>query len=262
VASYIVPKQEDLSIPTLRHPDLHQSNIFLCPRSKKIISVIDWQGAAILLFFVQSGYPALCEHEPGRPQSLEEPKLSDDFDKLDPEEQQKAMKKLKHEQANLYYTAATALQCERHLQALRLPHLEMRQYLIKQAGMPWDGDLVNLRVALIGICSKWHDLFGDTPCPISTTDEEVQIATRESKEWNEAAEVLATVRESLDIDGEGGTDPANYSRACSLNWEWRVQKLRGSKKEERQRCWEIWPYKDSEGDSEMPVLESTENHEN
>src|SRR6266516_5612101 len=43
VAPYIVPKG-DISFPTLRHPDLHQSNIFLCPQLTKILGIIDWQG--------------------------------------------------------------------------------------------------------------------------------------------------------------------------------------------------------------------------
>ena len=46
---------------------------------------------------------------------------------------------------------------------------------------------------------------------------------QESKEWNKAAELLATIRNTLGIDGEGGTDPENYSRACVLNREWRMQ---------------------------------------
>ena len=44
---------------------------------------------------------------------------------------------------------------------------------------------------------------------------------QESKEWNEAAEVLATVRNSLGTNGEGGTDSDNHNCACVLNREWR-----------------------------------------
>ena len=184
---------------------------------------------------------------------MEKPKLSDNFDKMNPEEQEEALIKLKHKQTNLYYTAATGLKCERHMRALRLPYLYMRQYLIKQAGMPWDGDLVNLRAALIGIHSKWNNLVREPPCPISFTDEEVRIAMQESKEWNEAAEVLATIRNSLGIDGEGGTDLDNHNRACFLNREWRMQMLREAKAEEQGRCWQIWPFKDSGEDSEAPI---------
>lgn len=184
---------------------------------------------------------------------MEKPKLSDNFDKMNPEEQEEALIKLKHEQTNLYYTAATGLKCERHMRALQLPYLDMRQYLIKQAGMPWDGDLVNLRAALIGVHSKWNDLVGEHPCPISFTDEEVRIAMQESKEWNEAAEVLATVRNSLGIDGEGGTDLDNYNRARVLNREWRMQMLKEAKAEEQERCWQIWPFKDNTEDLEAPI---------
>ena len=253
VAPYVVPSQEDLASPTLRHPDLHQSNIFLRPQSTEILGIIDWQGASILPFFLQSGFPVACGRDPGHPQTLEKPKLSDNFEEMDPEEQEEALMKLKHDQANLYYTAATGLKCERHMRALRLPYLEMRQYLVRQAGMPWDGDLVNLRAALIGVYSKWDNLVGGRACPISFTDEEVRFAMQESKEWNEAAEILTTIRDSLGIDGEGGTDPENYDRACALNQAWRIQMLKEAKAEEKEQCWQIWPFKDDGDDSEAPI---------
>ena len=249
MAPYIGPKQEDLASPTLRHPDLHQSNIFLRPQSTDILGIIDWQGASILPFFLQSGFPAFCDHNPRLPQTLEKPKLSDDFEEMSPEEQQEALKDLKHKQTNLYYTLATGLKCERHFKALRLPHLNMRQYLIKQAGMPWDGDLVNLRAALIGVDSKWNDLAGERACPISFTDEEVRYAMQESSEWNEAAEMLATIRDRLGIDLEGGTGPENYNLAAALNKEYRIQILKATKAEEKERSWQIWPYKDDGDDS-------------
>ena len=253
MAPYLGPKQEDFASPILRHPDLHQNNIFLHPQSTDILGIIDWQGASILPLFLQSGFPAFCDHDPRRPQTLEKPKLSDDFEEMSPEEQQKALMDLKHKQVNLYYTAATALKCIRHLEALRLPHLNMRQYLIQQAGMPWKGDLVNLRAALIGVYAKWDDFVGECACPISFTDEEVRIAMEESKEWNEAAEVLATIRDTLRIDLEGGTDPANYLFAAALNNECRIQMLKEAKTEEKERSWQIWPYKDDDDDSKAPA---------
>ena len=249
----MVPNEANLTSPTLRHPDLHQSNIFLCPQSTQISSIIDWQGASTIPLFLQSGFPVLCDHDPGRPQTLKKPRLSDDYDKMDPEEQKEAMMKFKKEQTNLYYTAATGLKNERHMQALRLPYLDMRQYLVKQAGMPWDGDLVNLRAALIGVRSKWKDLVGEGPCPVSFTDEDVQVAMRESQEWNEAAEMIATIRNSLGIDEEGGTEPHNYDFACALNREWRLRMLMEANAEEKERCWQIWPFKDNDDDSNAPL---------
>ncbi|KAL9028948.1 MAG: hypothetical protein Q9196_002754 [Gyalolechia fulgens] len=185
--------------------------------------------------------------------TLEKPKLSENFEEMNPEEQRKAFLDLKHKQANLYYTAATGLKCQCHMRALRLPYLGMRQYLIKQAGMPWDGDLFNLRAALIGVHSKWDDLVGECACPVSFTHEEVRIAMQESREWNEAAEVLNTIRDALRIDGEGGTDPENYSRAEALNKEWRIQLPKEVEAGEKERCWQIWPFKDDNDDSKAPA---------
>jgi hypothetical protein len=88
----------------------------------------------------------------------------------------------------------------------------MRQYLVKQASMPWDGDLVNLRAALSGIHSNWKEIAGEDPCPISFTTEEVHM--KESKEWNEAAEILGTIRDSLGI---GGCKCSSYQMRRSKN---------------------------------------------
>ncbi|KAL8861271.1 MAG: hypothetical protein Q9178_002487 [Gyalolechia marmorata] len=78
---------------------------------------------------------ALAHHQ-GQPQTLDKPKLNDDFNKMNPADQREAMMKFKHEQANLYYTAATGVENERHMLALQLPYVGMRQYLTKQASMP------------------------------------------------------------------------------------------------------------------------------
>ena len=125
IAPYLLPRQGDLASPTLRHPDLHQSNIFLRPNSTQILGIIDWQGSSVLPFFLQSGFPSFCDHDPIRPQSLEKPKLGNRFEEMNPEEQEKALKGLKHKQANLYYTTATKLKCEPHMQAPQLPYLHM-----------------------------------------------------------------------------------------------------------------------------------------
>ena len=119
--------------------------------------------------------------------------------------------------------------------------------------MPWDGDLVNLRAALIGVTAKWSHLVGERPCPISFTDEEVQLAMKESNEWNEAAELLSTIRDTLGIDVEGGTDPDNYDRAAVLNREWRLRMLRETEPEQKGKCWQIWPFKDDGENSTAPT---------
>lgn len=52
---------------------------------------------------------------------------------MNPEEQKGVLVKLKHEQANSYYTAATGLKCERHMRALRLPYFLTLETVPSQA---------------------------------------------------------------------------------------------------------------------------------
>ncbi|KAJ5950693.1 Mitochondria protein Fmp29 [Penicillium vulpinum] len=143
------------SAPTLRYPDLSLSNILLAPGSTKIIS-----------------YPAFCEHDYSRPQSLYILSLPDDFDKI--------------------------------------------------------------------------------VCPIVFSDEERKTAIAESQEWNESEQLLSRVRENLDIDPEGGTEPENFERAVEVNRQFRMEMVRQAEVGEEELSWRNWPYKDDEDDSMPP----------
>jgi hypothetical protein len=86
------------------------------------------------------------------------------------------------EEANLYYTAATGVQNERHMDILKSPYLGMRQYLLRQTGYPWDGDVVNLRAALVSITtpSVWSKIFS-VECPVQFSDEEKRLRWQNHK---------------------------------------------------------------------------------
>lgn len=144
-------RPDSSSAPTLRHPDLSLSNILLAPRSTKIISIIDWQDAVIFPRLMQAGYPAFCEHDTSKPQSLHIPSLPDYFDEMSIDEQIRSRTKFRLEEANLFYTAATGVRNEQHMNVLKLPYIGMLQYLLHQTGYPWDADIINLRAALVGI---------------------------------------------------------------------------------------------------------------
>ncbi|KAK2754792.1 hypothetical protein FQN54_006685 [Arachnomyces sp. PD_36] len=253
VAPYLVPEKEEMSSPTLRHPDLSLANVLLVPNSSKILGFIDWQDAAILPLFMQAGYPAFCENDLSRPQPMTRPKLPDEFDQLSADEKAKAKKSFRLEEANLYYTAATGLNNSSHLQALRLRGLGVRQYLFSQAGFPWDADFVNLKAALVSISRGWEE-FSSTPCPISFSPEEQEKAREESAEWNESAEILSTFRDSMGIDPEGGTEPVNFEHACNMNKKWRMELYRHSEEDEKEFCWQAWPYKDNNDTTTGPTI--------
>lgn len=56
VAPRLVPKEEQLNVPTIRHPDLSARNIFISD-SGDITGIINWQYTSILPIFFTSQNP-------------------------------------------------------------------------------------------------------------------------------------------------------------------------------------------------------------
>lgn len=252
----LVPPEQTFRTPTLRHPDLSLSNILLTPGSTKIASIIDWQDTVAFPHFMQAGYPAFCEHDWSQTQSLKIPTLPEEFDKLTPEEKTQAKTKLRLDEANLYYTAATGVYNEEHMKALKIPHLGMRQYLTQQTVYPWDADVINLRAALVGVTTPniWNSISSQ-PCPVSFSEEEREKAMNESSEWNESEALLSRIRENLGIDLEGGTGIDNFEWASQRNLEFRLEFLRQAEDHQREICWRNWPYKDDTDFSSPPNID-------
>ncbi|KAL3443689.1 hypothetical protein BJX65DRAFT_320472 [Aspergillus insuetus] len=201
--------------------------------------IIDWQDAVIFPRLMQAGYPVFCEHDSSKPQSLTIPSFPDDFDKMNADEQRQAMSTFRIEEENLYYTAATGVHKENHMDVLRLPHLSMQQYLLKQTGYPWDADVINLRAALVGITtpSVWSKIWS-APCPVEFSDEEREAALAESQEWNESERLLTRVTQAV----EG-------------NRQFCEEMVRQAEEGQEEIGWRNWPYKDDGDDSEPPLVE-------
>lgn len=256
---HLLHKYRELAPPALRHPDLHDRNIFLHPNSTKILGIIDWQDARILPYFLQAGWPALCHHDNIWPQTLEEPELPRNFAQLAPSEQDEARKKYRHDEANLSYMAAVESSDPRHSLALRTPHLEPIKTLVTQASRRWDGDLIPLRAALLDVCAKWDDVVGaHVPCPISLTDAEKRSIDADRKQRLDAESALKHVKASIGIDGLGGTLPENYERAQRLSALCRLRVLEGKSGEERGLVWRTWPFKDDDEGDEKPPSQASE----
>lgn len=260
MASCLIPRErKDLSYPTLRHPDLNLSNIIMRPNSTQIAGIVDWQGASILPFFLQAGFPFLCDH-PGSelPKSLKLPQVPDDFESMDLEHQKQTWTNVRHEKILQLYTAATLLACPRHMMALELPFWRLRCIMIRQAGARWDGDSVFLRETLISLRRVWDVIspHQSHPCPDMFTAKEKRINQRESDEWRRAFKSFTNIQKSLGIDSEGGTFPENYERARILNHKYRLKsiKFKGISPEMRDRLWKIWPFKDKNDHSSPPPL--------
>jgi hypothetical protein len=77
----------------------------------------------------------------------------------------------------------------------------------------------------------------------------------ESQEWNESEKLLSRVREHLDTDLEGGTEPDNFERAVDWNQQFRMEMVRQAEVGQQEICWRNWPYKDKDDNSMPPTGE-------
>lgn len=64
LAPYLLPlsAQDGIETPkTISHPDLHLSNIFVDPDTKRLTHIIDWQSASVSEPFFQRSFPQMLE---------------------------------------------------------------------------------------------------------------------------------------------------------------------------------------------------------
>lgn len=83
LAPHIVPEDSDLCQPTIRHPDLSPTNIFVS-ESGEVTGVIDWQHSTILPAFLQARIPKHFQnYGDDDSENFRRPALPTTFDSLD-----------------------------------------------------------------------------------------------------------------------------------------------------------------------------------
>ena len=242
---YLPPHQETAAI--LRHPDLHLGNVFIDSDSKQIVGIIDWQGAKIIPLFMHTGYPPMVNNDGKRLSNpLVAPRLPDYTNLEDGPQKDLVQYTYIQQLAYHLYTAATGACNPVHFRALKRPYLPIRRDLVKQAGYPWDGELLSLRGALINITQLWQHLTDDSslPCPVRFTDDEIDQNNKEKAEWDEACSDLSDLRDMLGLDEQGWVTVEMFEEAVKENEKLRKELVLQADVNERDEAWRSWPFKD------------------
>jgi hypothetical protein len=179
IAPYLVPRDEFLSRPTLRHPDLNPHNLFVS-EDFTITGVIDWQHSSVLPLVLQAGIPATFQKfgdEVSR--SLKMPRLPESFETLGEADQQKALEQHRKRELHYYYFISTFKHNKPHYNAMKPGSTMPKQKLVEYASVPWEGDNISLKAELIRAIQNWPVLATDNAngsvptCPIDFPDGEV-----------------------------------------------------------------------------------------
>ncbi|KAF3484010.1 uncharacterized protein GIQ15_03334 [Arthroderma uncinatum] len=192
--------------PVLWHTDLHMGNIYVSPdKPSQILSLIDWQSISVLPFFLQARWPIFLEPPQNFVRGLQKPKLPDNFNELDAEDQQLARYEQQQAVAAKAYEVSNYLENRAAHNAMNLPRV-FRE-LFKRCGETSEVGVLPLRACMIEIFQSWSGLGFAGECPYSFSKEEIvehDIQFEDYEDWHKAHEIA---RKCLDTDEDGWISP-------------------------------------------------------
>ncbi|KAK0466503.1 protein kinase subdomain-containing protein PKL CAK Fmp29 [Armillaria novae-zelandiae] len=245
----------------LRHPDLQPSNIIVSwsPDSNSyiVVSLIDWQHASILPLSLHAGIPPASAlrrccfslllqnyDDPGW-QPMMPPSLPDKLDALDETQQRKELELYRRSLVHYHYVANTEKYNMLHYAALMDPMGMLRRRLFRLACAPWEGETVELKVALIQAAESWETLTGGgLPCPVVFDDpDDVRETMELDAAQREVDGYLEVFRDTIGIGPEDWVPTGHYEEVMA-----RCKKLKElglaalEDEEERARIAANWPF--------------------
>lgn len=136
VAPHLVPKVEQLNVPTIRHPDLSPSNILISD-SGDITGIIDWQHATILPIFLQAKIPKHFQnYGDDDSENFRRPKLAEDFANMTSSDKEVEMERYRRRQVHYFYLGYTSDLNKAHFHAMGKHNLVLRNQLYDTASQP------------------------------------------------------------------------------------------------------------------------------
>ncbi|KAL3474616.1 kinase-like domain-containing protein [Aspergillus californicus] len=219
-----IPSEHPFSRPTLRHPDFSLNNI-LINSSNDISGIIDWQHAVILPLCLCAGIPDHFQNW-GDPMSetLAKPdvKLPEHFKDLSQSDQEVFLETRRKRLVHFYYAALTMGQMPDHFDALRSDSSMLRAKLFSRASMPWEGDSLSLKHAILQAYTNWPmSLDNKSParpadCPVQFSKDEAQNIMSSYNQEAEKMQELSEMRDMIGTDAVGWVPDAQLERSAEI----------------------------------------------
>lgn len=211
ISKYLIPRAEGLNTPTLRHPDLRPSNIFVSD-DFNITALIDWQHTVVQPLFLSCGIPECLE-------SRSHPSDTSETSSTPPQESESEEIQCLELSRQIYCHQAYVEMTERHnpshFGALTYPFAVGRQKIHRLAGEPWQGDNVPLRSSLICVRQHWSQICSvpSVPCPFLFMQEEEMECLRLDDAEQQGVEQLEEFKRTIGLGPEGRVQNENYDAA-------------------------------------------------
>ncbi|KAJ5575573.1 serine/threonine protein kinase [Penicillium sp. DV-2018c] len=253
IAPYLLPKDpgDVLNRPTLRHPDLTPSNVFVCPDTFNVTCIIDWQHTVVTPLLLAAGYPRLFGNpDPEPPTGLDPPKYPEGYDTISPQDKAQVDEFIRRQSLFYLYRVFNGGLNKLHLKALQDPLILSRQHLVDFAGRQWSGNLMTLRGALMRMRDIWLHLPGkddDLECPIGFSEQEIRELTENEPMWYNLNLLVNHWRDELGgLSEEGWVQAEQYDFAVKRNESLRAEFSQGGSADELEKIKRGWPFQDHE----------------
>ncbi|KAM5445614.1 hypothetical protein MaudCBS49596_007350 [Microsporum audouinii] len=251
IAPFLLPEhpRDPGNQPTIRHPDLTPSNVFVSPETFEITCIIDWQHTTIIPLLLAAGHPKMFENPDAEPpETLGAPKPPEGYEYLDPKTKYEVDELLRRRYLYYLYRVFNGAYNKRHLSAFYDPVLQPRQHLVEYAGRQWSGNLITLQGALMRMCEYWKLLppNGET-CPISFTDAELKKHSEDEPMWFDLTALVNHWRGELGgLNEEGWIKSEMYEHAKKKNKALKESFISDADPDEVENVVQGWPFQDKE----------------
>jgi hypothetical protein len=250
IAPYLVPRNQLLHKPVLRHPDLQPNNIFLSD-DLKIVGLIDWQHSSVLPQFLSAGIPKYFQnYEDEESIRFIVPKLPPDLDEMDEGARNNALEQYRRRHLHFYYVAFSERFNPGHHEALDLPTNLLIRKAFSHAAEPWEGNNIPLQADLIHIKQAWQEILRDNghehvQCPVNFDQAEAERIIGILEEQEKTDTQMSTIRDYLGINVDGWTPTSNFDEAVEQAAMIKKEALEGCEtEEERGLVARHWPLDD------------------
>ncbi|KAF9568200.1 hypothetical protein CPC08DRAFT_757700 [Agrocybe pediades] len=270
---FLVPRDDSLNAFCIRHPDLTENNIIVTSTSSdggglQIVSLLDWQHAAVLPLFLNTILPKLVEIEADDEvaRTMVKPTLPEGFEELTKVDQEQERELLRRRLVHYQYTVCTGSYNWVPKEVMS-PLYDIRLRLYAYARAPWKGETIDLLCALMDFVRHWdsehlarmtaqtggdsasniNDSKSDHPsCPVTSTQEEMDSAELLYKALRRADQVEKLIRQ---ITGCGPlpkawVPPARYEQAKALGQNFKRLTLEAAGEDVRDAIDANWPLDD------------------
>ena len=213
----------------------------------QVVGLLDWQQASILPMFLHAGFPwHLQIHDDPDSQSMTPPSPPDDLDELEGTERTRTEEVYRDHLIYYHYVTSTEECNKLHYAAYTDPMYRLRDRLFLHASCPWEGETLELKLALIEATEKWKELTGGSVlCPVEFDAEDVRETRKLSEVLGEADGRFELWQNIIGLGEDGWVSTENYSDAVAFFKESKEERLAGAKSaEKRAQIMGHWPWDD------------------